>query len=82
MLVKIVTTFASTNETNSIMDKSTKKNNKYNSQVVNKLSEKYGFTTQYIRQCLRGDRNSLTSDTIRKEYKKLAKEVDTVLNQL
>ncbi|AOR29577.1 hypothetical protein FORMB_25600 [Formosa sp. Hel1_33_131] len=63
------------------MNKSTKKNNKFNSQVVNKLSEKHGFTTQYIRQCLRGDRNSLTSETIRKEYKKLAKEVETVLNQ-
>ncbi len=62
-----------------IMNKSTKKNNKFNSQVVNALSKKHGFTTQYIRQCLRGDRNSLTSDTIREQYKKLTKEVDNIL---
>ena len=61
------------------MSKSTKKYSKFNSQVVNALSEKHGFTTQYIRQCLRGDRNSLTSDTIRKQYAQLTKEVENIL---
>ena len=61
------------------MSKSTNKNNKFNSQVINALSEKHGYAPQYIRQCLRGDRNNLTSDAIRKEYAQLVKEVQSVL---
>lgn len=63
------------------MDKPTKKRNSYNTLVVKKLSEKHGLTDYYIRQCLRGDRNSLTSDTIRKEYKQLVKKVEETLNK-
>lgn len=63
------------------MSKSNQKRNKFNALVVGKLVEKYGFTAYYIRQCLKGERNSLTSDTIRKEYKRLADEVDSALNQ-
>ncbi|PQL95185.1 hypothetical protein [Apibacter adventoris] len=63
------------------MGKNNQKKNKWNSLVINKLSEKYGFTTYYIRQCLKGDRNSLTSDTIRKEYKELVKEIENTLNK-
>ncbi len=63
------------------MSKNTEKRNSYNTLVVKKLSKDYGFTEYYIRQCLRGDRNSITSDTIRKEYKKLVEEVEDVLNQ-
>ncbi len=63
------------------MSKNTEKRQSYNKVVVNKLSEKYGFTKHYIRQCLRGDRNSLTSDTIRKEYNGLVKKVEKALNE-
>jgi hypothetical protein len=61
--------------------KNTQKRNKWNSLVVNKLSEKYGFTGYYIRQCLKGERNSQTSDTIRKEYKELVLEIENTLNK-
>lgn len=63
------------------MSKSTQKRQSFNSQVVNKLSEKHGLTAYYIRQCLKNERNSITSDTIRKEYKQLVKQVNQVLNQ-
>lgn len=63
------------------MSKSTQKRQSFNSQVVNKLSEKYELTPYYIRQCLKGERNSITSDTIRKEYRRLKKEVENALNQ-
>lgn len=63
------------------MSKSTQKRQSFNSQVVNKLSEKHGLTPYYIRQCLKNERNSITSDTIRKEYKQLVKQVNQVLNQ-
>ena len=63
------------------MNKGTKKNYKYNTLVVKRLSEKYGLSEYYIRECIRGDRNSETSDTVRKEYKRLVNEVKNVLNQ-
>jgi len=62
------------------MSKSTTKYQKFNSQVVNKLSAKFGLTDYYIRQCLKNERNSITADTIRREYKRLVKEVETALN--
>ena len=61
------------------MFKNTQKRNKWNSLVVNKLSEKHGFTGYYIRQCLKGERKSLTSDTIRKEYKQLVLKIENSL---
>lgn len=63
------------------MNKSTQKNKKWNSLVVNKLSEKHGFTIRFINQCLNNDRTSQTSDTIRREYKELTKKIEETLNQ-
>lgn len=51
------------------MSKSSKKRNSYNTDVIEALINKYGFSSQFIRQCIRGDRNSATADIIRKEYK-------------
>ncbi len=57
------------------------KYNKYNSLVINRLSAKYGFTGYYIRQCLRGDRKSLTADQLRKEYNSLTKAITKLLEE-
>lgn len=62
------------------MSKSTTKYRKFNSQVINKLSEKHDLTGYYIRQCLKNERKGLTSDKIRKEYKLLVKQVENALN--
>ncbi|MEO4004260.1 MULTISPECIES: hypothetical protein [unclassified Flavobacterium] len=61
------------------MEKS--KYNKYNVLVINRLSEKYGFTGYYIRQCLRGDRKNLTADQLRKEYNMLSKAITKLLKE-
>ncbi|MDB0603150.1 hypothetical protein PL373_18865 [Tenacibaculum maritimum] len=63
------------------MNKRTNKNQKFNSVVINRLIEKYGFTGYYIRQCLKDQRNNETADTIRKDYKRLVKQVENALNQ-
>jgi hypothetical protein len=47
------------------------KRNKYNEYVVQKLSEQFGLTQYYIRQCLNGNKVSATSITIKNEYHKL-----------
>lgn len=60
------------------MNKSTQKRNNYNVKAIKALVKKYGVTSQYIRQCLRGDRNSITSDKIIKDYKVLTRELENV----
>lgn len=57
------------------------KSNKYNVLVVNRLSEKYGITGYYVRQCLRGDRKNLTADQLRKEYVFLNKAIVKLLEE-
>lgn len=61
------------------MNKSkTKKRYVYNQEILEALSEKYGLSKYYIRECVSGKRNSLTSDQLQKEYKKLVKEIESV----
>ena len=59
---------------------STKKNNTYNVVAVNAISEKRGVSKQYIRQCLKGDRNSISADIIRKEYSTIVRKIESLLN--
>lgn len=54
---------------------------KYNKQSVETLSVKYGFTKQFIRQCLRGDRTSLTAITIKDEYKQITRDLESVITK-
>ena len=66
------------------MSKSMKTKAKYNSYnhiAVKAVSKKWNMTPQYIRQCLRGDRNSLSADTIRADYAALVKEVETLIEK-
>lgn len=57
------------------------KQNSYNVTAVNALHKRYGLSKQYIRQCLRGDRNNSTADTIRKDYAELVKEINQLINR-
>jgi len=52
---------------------------KYNREAVETLSVKYQFSKAFIRQCLRGDRTSLTALSIKDEYKKITKDLDSVI---
>jgi hypothetical protein len=60
-------------------DNQKKKYNKYVSVVINRLKDKYGLSTQYIHQSLRGDRVSETSEKIVADYKILVAEVEKAL---
>jgi hypothetical protein len=60
-------------------DNQKKNYNKYVSVVVNRLKDKYGLSTQFIHQSLRGDRVSETSEKIVADYKILVKEVEKAL---
>lgn len=64
------------------MDKPTKKRAIYNATVVNRLIEKYGVSKRFITMSLSGDRESETSEAIKKDYKTMLKEVNNVLKAL
>lgn len=70
-------------ETKPIMDKSNNKKqyNKYISVIIIRLKDKYGFSTQFIQQSLRGDRVSLSAEKIKEDYKIFKKEIEKVLNK-
>lgn len=57
-----------------------KKANSYNVIAVNAISIKWNISKQYVRQCIRGDRNSISADTIKKDYLTLVKKIEDVLN--
>lgn len=50
------------------MNKSNKKRTNYNDEALEALKKKYGYTIDYIRKCLRGDRTGLMADAIIKDY--------------
>ena len=50
------------------MDKPTKKRLSYNTEIIKALSSAYQFSEYFIRECIRGNKTSLTADKIRKEY--------------
>ena len=60
-------------------DNQKKKYNKYITVVINRLKNKYGLSTQFIHQSLRGDRVSETSEKIVADYKLLSAEVEKAL---
>lgn len=61
--------------------KPTVQKQQYNKLVVNRLIEKHGFSKMYIHQSLREERNSESSEKIRKDYAAMCKEVEEVLNK-
>ena len=54
------------------MDKTTTKRRIYNTEVVKVLSEEFEVSTQFVRQCVRKEKHSLTAQTIEKKYHELA----------
>jgi len=56
------------------MCKSTKNSNNYNEDILNALHEMFGFSIDYIRKCLRGDRTGIMPDEVCKYYKKMQAE--------
>lgn len=53
------------------MDKETKKKNIYNTEIFNRIKEKYGLSKRFITMRLSGDRRSEMTDTVKKDYKKM-----------
>lgn len=57
-------------------------NKHYNRDVVDALQEKYGVSNYFIRASLRGDRTSLTSDKIKKDYQIMTEMTKKVVEEI
>ena len=55
------------------MNKRTKKRTNYNEEILIEIQGKYGYTIDYIRKALRGDRTGDMPDIIKETYEKLDK---------
>ncbi|AZA58595.1 hypothetical protein [Chryseobacterium shandongense] len=53
------------------MDKNTQKRTSFNTQIVKVLSSNYNVTEYFVRECIKGNRTSLTADEIKKKYNEL-----------
>ncbi|KIO52922.1 hypothetical protein [Flavobacterium hibernum] len=56
------------------MDKNIKTKVSYNQHALKIINNRYGYSYDYIRKAIRGDRVSLICDTIKTEYYKLNNE--------
>lgn len=68
--------------TNMAMDKETKKKNIYNTEILNRIKEKYGLSKRFITMSLSGDRKSEMTETVRKDYKKMETAIAALLKTL
>jgi hypothetical protein len=62
------------------MCKPTKKRINYNEDILIALNTKYGYSIDYLRKSIRGDRAGIMPDKLTKEYKALVAE-DKILKE-
>ena len=60
------------------MSKNIKSKPSYNQDVLKIIKEKHGYSYDYIRKSIRGDRVGIISDLIKSEYKRLDNEYKIV----
>ncbi len=63
------------------MSKKSKIRQNYNPDILEIIKERYGFSIDYIRKSLRGDRVGLLPEKIKKEYLDFDNESKKALNE-
>ena len=63
------------------MNKPTNKKQNYNDDILKILEDKYGYSVDYIRKCLRKDRTGIMPDEIIKDYRILDKAAKTAIKK-
>ncbi|MDA6068030.1 hypothetical protein NJT12_00235 [Flavobacterium sp. AC] len=64
------------------MDKHTKTKSNHNTEILNRIKEKYGFSLRFIRMSLAGNRKSEMSDMVKKDYEIMHNAVTKLLKTL
>lgn len=62
------------------MNKSRKKKNNYNEEAMAVLQERYGYSLDFIRKSLRGDRVGIMPDVLKKEYRALVQSAKIAID--
>lgn len=81
MLFEIYFDICPIQKTNKTMSKPTKKRTVYNTVILEKLEKRYGYSVDYIRKALRGDRVGEMPDTLKKEYKTLENAAKSAIEE-
>lgn len=55
------------------MDKNSKKRLSFNTQIVKVLSSSFQVSEYFVRECIKGNKTSLTADEIKKKYNEMNK---------
>ncbi|TDO77807.1 hypothetical protein EV143_10339 [Flavobacterium chryseum] len=76
---KYLTYICITFNTNEAMDKNIKTKPSYNQDVLKIIKERHGYSYDYIRKSIRGDRVGIICDVIKAEYIRLTNEYKKVL---
>lgn len=63
------------------MDKPTKKRQAYNTVILTELKNRYGFSLDFIRKSLRGDRVGEMPDILKKEYRLMDNEAKKAIKK-
>lgn len=63
------------------MNKANKKKNTYNTFVIKELQKRYGVTRRFVTMSLKGDRVSLTSESIKKDYKTIVESIEKTVSE-
>jgi hypothetical protein len=53
------------------MDKNSKKRLSFNTQIVKVLSSSFQVSEYFVRECIKGNKKSLTADEIKKKYNEM-----------
>lgn len=64
------------------MDSNPKKRATYNPVVIDRLHTKYGYSKNYIRECINGTRKAEVAEILKREYKELLEKVRVALNSV
>lgn len=62
------------------MDKNMKTKPSYNQDALKIIKNRYGYSYDYIRKSIRGDRTGITCDLIKAEYSKLVNEYKKLMD--
>lgn len=64
------------------MTKSIKKKPSYNLEALDVLQKRFGFSKDYIRKSLRGDRKGIIPDKLKEEYNRISKKLEGAVKDL
>lgn len=74
--------FVLTIRTKLTMSETTKNKKIYNTEILTRLTEKYGLSKRYLTMSLSGERVSETSDKIKSDYKKANDAIIKILESI